>query len=234
MAQLEVVHGQILELLPFTTQRGRHETLVQLKSPVRLSRLLAASPLARAGKSAIVNSTLLIRGHFLLASGHHSIYNMTKYSILFVCTDNLCRSPTADGVMRQQVIDHGLETQVKVDSAGTHDFNVAEPVDIRTQKHAMRRDYDLSGLRARLLQAEDFESFDLILAMDEGNMLTLRMRCPEKYHDKLHYFTEFCSSQVSRDVPDPFYGKAQDFEHVLDLIEDGCEGIMRQVERAIS
>jgi protein-tyrosine phosphatase len=158
---------------------------------------------------------------------------MHPYRILFVCTDNLCRSPTAEGVMRYKLVQHGLAERVQVASAGTHDFNVDEPVDIRAQKHAMRRDYDLSAVRARLLRSEDFGRFDLILAMEESNLLTLRMRCPEKHRDRLHYFTAFCSYPVSQDVPDPFYGKSGDFEHVLDLIEDGCEGIIVHVAEEI-
>jgi protein-tyrosine phosphatase len=97
----------------------------------------------------------------------------------------------------------------------------------------MRRDYDLSNIRARLLQTEDFVRFDLILAMDEGNMLTLRMRCPEQHQGKLHRFMEFCSSDDGSDVPDPFYGKSQDFEQMLNLIVQGCEGLMGQVQEAI-
>lgn len=154
---------------------------------------------------------------------------MNKYSILLVCTDNLCRSPTAEEVLRQQAIDHGLADRVNVASAATHDFNAGEPIDYHAQKHAMRRGYNLSGLRARLLQPEDFERFDLILAMEESNLLTLRMSCPPKYQDKLHYFTQYCSGQVSQDVPDPFYGQPDDFEHVLDIIEDGCESVLMQV-----
>jgi protein-tyrosine phosphatase len=123
----------------------------------------------------------------------------------------------------------GLGNRVQVSSAATHDLNVGEAVDIRAQKHAMRRDYDLSKFRARLIQAEDFERFDLILAMDESNLLTLRMRCPKKYQDKLHYFTAYCSDQVDQDVPDPFYGKSADFEAVLDRVEDAAEGLLQHV-----
>jgi len=159
---------------------------------------------------------------------------MTKYSILLVCTDNLCRSPTAEEVLRQKAIHHGLTDRVHVASAATHDFNTGEPVDFHAQKHAMRRGYDLSGLRARLLQPEDFERFDLILAMEESNLLTLRMSCPQRYLNKLHYFTEYCGDQVSQDVPDPFYGQADDFEHVLDVIEDGCEGVLMDVKEQIN
>ena len=158
---------------------------------------------------------------------------MTRYSILLVCTDNLCRSPTAEEVLRQKAIAHGLTDRVHVASAATHDFNTGEPIDFHAQKHAMRRGYDLSGLRARLLQAVDFERFDLILAMEESNLLTLRMSCPQQYQHKLHYFTAYCSAPVSQDVPDPFYGQPDDFEQVLDVIEEGCEGVLMAVKEKI-
>ena len=157
---------------------------------------------------------------------------MTQFSMLFVCTDNLCRSPTAQFVMRELAVQHGLADQIHIESAATHDFNVGEPVDIRAQKHAIRRDYDLSSFRARLIVPEDFARFDLILAMEESNQLILRLRCPEKYQHKIRYFTEFCSGDVGRDVPDPFFGKSADFEHVLDLVENACEGLIRHVQQA--
>jgi protein-tyrosine phosphatase len=154
---------------------------------------------------------------------------MNKYSILVVCTDNLCRSPTAEVVIRQKAIQHGLADRVHVASAATHDFNVGEPIDYHAQKHAMRRGYDLSALTVRLLQAEDFERFDLILAMEENNLLTLRLRCPPKYQGKLDYFTAYGSVQGKQDVPDPFYGKSDDFEQVLDLVEEASEGLLQHV-----
>ena len=159
--------------------------------------------------------------------------DMTHYSILLVCTDNLCRSPTAEEVLRQKAIRHGLTDRLRVASAATHDFNTGEPIDFHAQKHAMRRGYDLSGLRARLLHAEDFERFDLILAMEESNLLMLRLSCPQRFQDKLHYFTEYCSHPVSQDVPDPFYGQPDDFEQVLDVIEDGCEGVLMDLTEKI-
>ncbi|MDD4947704.1 MAG: low molecular weight phosphotyrosine protein phosphatase [Gallionella sp.] len=159
---------------------------------------------------------------------------MTKYSILFVCTDNLCRSPTAEVVLRQKIIQENLADWVHVESAATHDFNGGEPVDIRVQKHAIRREYDLSKFRARLIEQDDFERFDLILAMEESNLLTMRMRCAPKYKDKLHYFTEYCKAQVAQDVPDPFYGKSDDFEHLLDLVEDASEGLVQHVSSQVT
>ncbi len=154
---------------------------------------------------------------------------MKKYSILVVCTDNLCRSPTAEVVIRQKAIQQGLADRVQVASAATHDLNTGEPIDYHAQKHAMRRGYDLSALRVRLLQAEDFERFDLILAMEENNLLTLRLRCPPEHRHKLDYFTAYDSGQARRDVPDPFYGKPDDFERVLDLVEEASEGWLQFV-----
>ena len=159
---------------------------------------------------------------------------MNHSSVLFVCNDNLCRSPTANAVLGQKLVDAGLEPWVDVDSAGTHDFAVAEPADIRAQKHATRRGYDLSAFRARLLLAEDFERFDLILVMDDSNMQTLQMRCPPQCRGKLHYFTEFLDAQESLDIADPFYGDERDFEQVLDQIEDGCDGVLQKARQAVA
>jgi protein-tyrosine phosphatase len=125
-----------------------------------------------------------------------------------------------------------LADKVIVASAATQDLNTGEPIDFHAQKHAMRRGYELSVLRSRLLEAEDFERFDLILAMDERNLVALRLRCPQRYQEKLHYFTEYCTKPVAQDVPDPFYGQPNDFEHVLDVIEDGCDGVIQHVTSA--
>jgi len=151
---------------------------------------------------------------------------MKTTSILFVCTDNLSRSPTAEEVLRQKAIQQGLGQQVEVASAATHDLNTGEPIDYHVQKHALRRGYDLSALRVRLLQPQDLEHFDLILAMQASNLQTLHAKCPPEHQGKLHTFTDYCSAEVSGDVPDPFYGQPQDIERVLDIIEDGCDGVL--------
>ena len=155
------------------------------------------------------------------------------YKVLCVCTDNYCRSPTAQAVLQQKIIERGWQQQVMVDSAGTHDYHGGEPVDFHAQKHALRRGYEMSMLRARLLQAEYFDYFDLILAMDDSIMRVLQSRCPPAQQHKLRHFTAFCSDTRSLDVPDPFYGQAQDFEQVLDLLEDGCEQLMAQLEQSV-
>ena len=156
---------------------------------------------------------------------------MKKYCVLFVCTGNICRSPTADGVLRRMVADQGLADVVEVDSAGTHDYHVGEPPDGRSTEHALLRGYDLSKLRARQVQADDFERFDVILALDDGHLRILQKLCPAKYKTKLHRFTEFCTQHKTHEVPDPYYGAAQGFEHVLDLVEDGCTGLIDHIRK---
>lgn len=152
------------------------------------------------------------------------------YAVLFVCTGNICRSPTAHGVLLQQLERAGLTARVQVDSAGTHGYHRGEPPDERSQAHAARRGYDLSPLRARQVTAEDFEIYDLILAMDGGHLELLAQRCPAGQEHKLQRFTRWCSRHTTDDVPDPYYGSAQGFEQVLDLVEDGCAGLLAHVQ----
>ncbi len=158
---------------------------------------------------------------------------MKTYSVLFVCTGNICRSPTADGVLRQKVIASGLADCVTVDSAGTTDYHVGEPPDDRAQAHALRRGVDISTLRARQVQPADFDRFDLIVAMDDSHLNALRRQCTPAQAHKLRRFTAFCTQHTSHDVPDPYYGGAQGFEHVLDLVEDGCDGLLASIQKQI-
>ena len=152
-------------------------------------------------------------------------------SILFVCMGNICRSPTAEGVMRHKLHEAGLHEAVRVDSAGTHAWHAGSPPDRRTQVHAARRGYDLSALRAREVVEADFERFDLILAMDWDNLALLEERCPPALRHKLGRLTEHCSRHDSPVVPDPYAGGAQGFEEVLDLVEDACDGLVLLIRR---
>ena len=151
----------------------------------------------------------------------------TPFRILMVCMGNICRSPTAHGVMQQLIARAGLQDLVSVDSCGTHGYHVGEPPDQRSQQHALRRGYDLSDQRARQLAAADFESSDLILAMDAQNMAILRERCPAAQQHKLHLLTDYCQRMRASAVPDPYYGGISGFEKVLDLVEDACEGVLQ-------
>ena len=124
--------------------------------------------------------------------------------------------------------------RVLVDSAGTHSYHVGAPPDARSQAHAAQRGYDLSTQRARQLTAGDFEDFDLILAMDWDNLALAGERCPPQHAHKLRRFAEFFQHHNSPVVPDPYQGGARGFEEVLDLVEDGCEGLMQHVRRSLA
>ena len=157
-----------------------------------------------------------------------------RYRVLFLCMGNICRSPTAEGVFRQRVADAGLATQVSIDSAGTHNYHPGKAPDIRSQQHAAKRGYDLSALRARQLSDEDFTEFDLLLAMDWDNLALAESRCPPAYARKLRRLTEFCIKFDAPVVPDPYYDGDAGFEHVLDLIEDASEGLLKHIQQKLA
>lgn len=145
--------------------------------------------------------------------------------VLFVCMGNICRSPTAHGVMESKLAAAGL--RIEVDSAGTHGYHVGAPPDERSQAHAKRRGYELSAQRARQLQAADFERFDLVLAMDEDNLARAAAICPRSRRDRLQLFLPHAlGEQAPRAVPDPYYGGAEGFETVLDLVERACDALI--------
>lgn len=153
--------------------------------------------------------------------------------ILFVCMGNICRSPTAHGVMQHKLERAGLQHRVHVESAGTHAYHVGEAPDSRSQRHARQRGYDLSQQRAQAVQDTDFAHFDLILAMDADNLQRLRQRCPAEHQHKLGLLTDHCQHHPgTHEVPDPYYGGAAGFEHVLDLVEDACEHLIAHIQRA--
>ena len=148
--------------------------------------------------------------------------------ILFICMGNICRSPTAEGVARALAERQGMAHLHEFDSAGTHDYHLGEPPDRRTRATAQQRGYDLSKLRARQVAMDDFECFDLILAMDRANLDWLQARCPEPQRHKLRLFLEYAENHPEEEVPDPYYGGEQGFEHVLDLVEDAARGLLMQ------
>lgn len=150
------------------------------------------------------------------------------FSILMVCTGNICRSPTADGLLRHRLHGHGLHERVLVDSAGTHDYHIGDPPDPRSTATAKRYGVDLSILRARQVTAQDFASFDLILAMDEGHYTQLHRLCPPQYRDKVKLYLSY-APQFGRVVPDPYYGGADGFELVWRMCDAVSAALLAEI-----
>jgi protein-tyrosine phosphatase len=148
-----------------------------------------------------------------------------------VCMGNICRSPTAEGVLRAHIERAGLAKKVEVDSAGTHAYHVGEPPDPRSQKAAAGRGYQLAHLRARRVAEADFLRFDLILAMDRDNLALLREACPPEEQHRVGLLLKYARNAKHDEVPDPYYGGPEGFERVLDLIEDGCAGLIEELRR---
>ena len=156
-----------------------------------------------------------------------------KYSVLMVCMGNICRSPTAEGVLRHLVHEAGLQDATLIDSAGTLDYHAGSPPDPRSQRHAARRGYDLSDLRARQVQAHDFERFDLILVMDWQNLQELQALCPAAHQHKVRRLMEFAPPGTCEVVSDPYQGGQEGFERVLDDVEAACRGLLVHIRKSL-
>jgi len=149
----------------------------------------------------------------------------TPKRVLFVCLGNICRSPTGEGVFRALVAGRGLGDRVEIDSAGTGSWHVGEPADRRMRQAAGGRGYELAS-RARQVSRDDFERFDLIVAMDRANRDDLAALAPAGSRAELRLFSDFLPPAAPRDVPDPYYGGGDGFDRVLDLIEQGAPRIL--------
>lgn len=151
--------------------------------------------------------------------------------ILFVCMGNICRSPTAEGVLRAKVAQAGLSEYIKIDSAGTHNYHPCSPPDERSQAHALRRGYDLSQLRARQVLDADYAGFDMIFAMDWDNLALLQADCPPEHAHKLQLFMQHADPALALGevVPDPYHSAAAGFEQVLTMLEAASDGLTNKL-----
>jgi len=147
---------------------------------------------------------------------------------LFVCLGNICRSPTAEGIFRHLVEQHGLSDKISTDSAGTSAWHIGQPPDKRSQSTARARGIELADLKARQSTAKDFEDFDYVLAMDEENHLNLSTICPPGREDRLHMFLDFAPEVGRRDVPDPYYHDG--FDIVFDMLEAASKGLLQDIK----
>jgi len=151
-------------------------------------------------------------------------------SILVVCTGNICRSPTGEGVLRDLAGRRGLSERIRVASAGTHDYHVGEAPDPRAVRHASKRGYDLSALRAAQVTERDFHEYDYILAMDRGHLRILRSIAPQAAKARLGLFLDASARWKGEDVPDPYYGGVEGFEQVLDMVEEAAGRWLDRIE----
>jgi protein-tyrosine phosphatase len=153
----------------------------------------------------------------------------SNYRLLFVCMGNICRSPAAHGVMEKRVAEAGLAEVIFIDSVGTGGWHSGDGADPRMQRHAGKRGYALTH-RARQVQERDFDEFDLILIMDEQNRRDIREFAPTQAHmKKVVLLTDFARDRKDTYVPDPYYGEADGFEEVLDIVENACEHLLKHV-----
>ena len=146
-------------------------------------------------------------------------------SVLFVCTANHCRSPMAEGVFRRLLGRQGMEREILVDSAGTHDFHVGKLPSALAIVTTSKRGYDITHCRSRRLAMDDFDRYDHILVMDRSNLAHVRKIAPTRAKDKVELLLEYGDTYHGREVPDPYGGEQKDFERALDMIEDGCAGL---------
>lgn len=158
-----------------------------------------------------------------------------ELAVLMVCMGNICRSPTAEGVLRARLQAAGLADVVHVESAGTHGYHVGDPPDARAQRHARSRGVDLSGQRARRVGEADFDRFQLILAMDDDNLGELERLRPQGHPNRPRLLLEFAPRHAAlREVPDPYFGGPDGFDRVLDLVEDACDGLLAHLQRLLA
>jgi|UniRef100_UPI003783491A protein-tyrosine phosphatase len=156
------------------------------------------------------------------------------FRLLFVCLGNICRSPAAEGVMRALVAAEGLADRVAIRSAGTAGWHAGKLPDQRMRTAAQNRSYDLSS-RARQVSEDHLREYDLVLVMDQQNLRDIRSYDREsRFSDKIRLFCEFCTDHAETEVPDPYYGGEQGFELVLDLLEDGCRGVLRHIRSTLA
>ena len=157
--------------------------------------------------------------------------NKENVSVLFVCMGNICRSPTAETVFRHYVESAGVSEHILIDSAGTHAYHVGDPPDLRSQRAALQRGYDMSKLRGRQVCREDFRRFDYVLAMDSSNLGILQRLATPDSNAMTRLFLEYARHHAEREVPDPYYGGEDGFEHVLDMVEDAAQGLLEEIRK---
>ncbi len=155
------------------------------------------------------------------------------YKILMVCSGNICRSPTAHGFLDAALIENNLDQAIFVDSCGIHAGHEGESPDPRSQKIALENGVDISNIRSRKIQINDYEDFDLILAMDKGHIKKMLTNAPKHTHDKIMLYLDFTHLPEESEVPDPYYGGQEGFQIVVDLVKSATKGIIHLIKTEI-
>ena len=150
-----------------------------------------------------------------------------KIKVLFVCMGNICRSPTAEGIFKNLVDQHGLEDVIHVDSAGTHASHGGSLPDPRAHKSAHNKGYDISFTRARKVESEDIENYDYVLAMDQDNLDYLLLKSEKDHQRKVELFLNYHPQREGENVPDPYYRDQEAFDHVIELVETACWELLK-------
>ena len=149
--------------------------------------------------------------------------------VLFICLGNICRSPTAQAIFEKRVQEYGLGRSIKADSCGTGSWHIGKMPDSRAIQAAEKRGYSLDHLRARKIDASDFKNFDYLIAMDRENLREVEILLPEQFSGKLVLFSSLIKNSALVDVPDPYYGGESGFDDVIDMVEEGVLGLLKEI-----
>ena len=171
----------------------------------------------------------LFLSHFIISKD----FRLKK--VLFICLGNICRSPTAEGVFQSYVEREGLQREIEIDSAGTSGHHLGDLADSRMRKHAQKRGYELTSRSRQFDPRKDFEGFDYLVVMDDSNKRDiLSLDTQQDYENKVFMMTDFSKQTTYNYVPDPYYGGAEGFEKVLDIVEDASEGLLEVIKKELN
>ena len=162
---------------------------------------------------------------------HNADFEKTEIRILFVCLGNICRSPSAEGIFDHLAKIHGTKNHYTCDSAGTANYHIGKAPDRRAISALVKQGLNISDLRCRQISLDDFEYFDIIIAMDEKNQSELKQICPDEHRSKIFQMAEYHDECNLTFIPDPFHGTPKDFDDMIELLFESCQSLLKQLEQ---